>query len=156
MIPEQTWDAADVPDRELYNGRPAGSAMPLAWAHAEYVKLLRALRDGRIFDMPPQPVARYQRGKQASTFRVWQFNHKVRHLARGKRLRLVLLAPAQVRWTADGWRTAGDMATRDTGLGVHVADLTTDSLPAGATVTFTFFWTDANTWEGTNFDVDVE
>mgnify|MGYP000312505887 CR=1 FL=1 len=33
-------------------------AMPLVWAHAEYVKLLRSLRDGQVFDMPPQGVQR--------------------------------------------------------------------------------------------------
>src|SRR3954447_24998316 len=39
LLPEQVWDAADIPERELFNGKPAGSAMPLAWAHAEYLKL---------------------------------------------------------------------------------------------------------------------
>ncbi len=46
-------------ERELYFGRPSGSAMPLVWAHAEYIKLRRSLRDGRVFDMPPQTVDRY-------------------------------------------------------------------------------------------------
>lgn len=59
LIPEQTWDAPDIPDRELFFGRPAGSAMPLVWAHAEHLKLLRSLHDGRVFDMPPQTVQRY-------------------------------------------------------------------------------------------------
>ena len=40
MIPEQVWDADPIPERRLCPGRPSGSAMPLAWAHAEYVKLL--------------------------------------------------------------------------------------------------------------------
>jgi glucoamylase len=35
LIPEQVWDAADIPGRELFHVRPSGSAMPLAWAHAE-------------------------------------------------------------------------------------------------------------------------
>src|ERR1019366_4676481 len=59
LIPEQVWDVADIPDRELYFGRAAGSAMPLVWAHAEYVKLRRSLRDGAVFDLPPQTVQRY-------------------------------------------------------------------------------------------------
>jgi glucoamylase len=37
MIPEQVWDALDIPRRGLYRGRSAGSAMPLVWAHAEYL-----------------------------------------------------------------------------------------------------------------------
>lgn len=59
LLPEQVWDSADIPEHGLFLGRPTGSAMPLVWAHAEYVKLLRSLRDGRVFDMPPQTVQRY-------------------------------------------------------------------------------------------------
>src|SRR5262249_42363445 len=46
LIPEQVWDAAPIPGRQLEPGKPTGSAMPLVWAHAEYVKLLRSLADG--------------------------------------------------------------------------------------------------------------
>jgi len=59
LLPEQVWDGDALPDRELFRGRPSGSAMPLVWAHAEYVKLCRSLADRRVFDTPPQTVARY-------------------------------------------------------------------------------------------------
>ena len=59
LLPEQVWDANDLPERELFRGRPTGSAMPLVWAHAEYIKLVRSLQDGVVFDLPPQTVARY-------------------------------------------------------------------------------------------------
>jgi glucoamylase len=59
MIPEQIWDAADIPERSLYFGRPSGSGMPLVWAHAEYIKLARSIRDGKVFDLPPAPAQRY-------------------------------------------------------------------------------------------------
>lgn len=59
LLPEQLWDAPDLPAQELYFGKPAGSAMPLVWAHAEYLKLCRSLAEQQIFDQPPQPVARY-------------------------------------------------------------------------------------------------
>jgi glucoamylase len=52
LLPEQVWDSPDIPERELHFGRPSGSAMPLVWAHAEYLKLRRSLRDGRLFDLP--------------------------------------------------------------------------------------------------------
>lgn len=52
MLPEQVWDGPDLPDRGLYRGGPTGSAAPLGWAHAEYVKLCRSLADGRVFDRP--------------------------------------------------------------------------------------------------------
>ncbi|HEV2691020.1 MAG TPA: glycoside hydrolase family 15 protein, partial [Bryobacteraceae bacterium] len=59
LLPEQVWDVADIPALELFRGKPTGSACPLVWAHSEYVKLRRSLRDGKVFDQPPQPVQRY-------------------------------------------------------------------------------------------------
>ncbi len=57
FISEQVWDVADIVRRELYLGRPSGSAMPLWFGRTlEYLKLRRSLRDGRIFDLPPQTV----------------------------------------------------------------------------------------------------
>ena len=156
LIPEQVWDAADIQSRELFNGRPSGSAMPLVWAHAEYVKLLRSLRDGRVFDMPPQPVQRYQVDRVVSAVATWRFNHKCRSIPRGKRLRIELLAPALVHWSLDGWRTTHDSRTEDSGLGVHFADLPTDTLPPGGRVVFTLLWLTGDRWEGVDFTVAVE
>ncbi len=45
LLPEQVWDEADKPESHLYLGKPTGSAMPLMWAHAEYIKLLRSNHD---------------------------------------------------------------------------------------------------------------
>ena len=155
LLPEQVWDGPDLPGRELFFGKPSGSAMPLVWAHAEYVKLCRSLADGRVFDMPPQPVQRYQVDKLGAPFILWRFNHKCQSLPAGKRLRIEALAPAVVHWSADGWGTTCDTSTRDTGLGLHAADLPAESLPAGARIDFTFFWPLANRWEGRDFAISV-
>ncbi|MFI5338878.1 MAG: glycoside hydrolase family 15 protein [Candidatus Methylomirabilales bacterium] len=155
LIPEQVWAAPDIPGRELFNGHPSGSAMPLVWAHAEYVKLLRSLQDGRVFDMPPQAVQRYQVEKVASAFGIWRYNHKCIRVPAGKRLRVEVLAPALVHWSADDWHTVQDVRTVDSRLGVHFADLPTDRLPAGRTVTFTFLWLEVGRWEGVNFEVTL-
>ncbi|MER3486987.1 MAG: hypothetical protein C4345_14435 [Chloroflexota bacterium] len=61
-------------------------------------------------------------------------------------MRLELLAPARVRWTADGWQHWRDDVTQDRGLGVHVLDLPVRELPVGTRIEFTMFWTDANRW----------
>src|SRR4029077_11191174 len=42
MLPEQVWDTAPMPARGLAPGRPTGAAMPLVWAHAEYIKLVHS------------------------------------------------------------------------------------------------------------------
>jgi glucoamylase len=54
LIPEQIWDAADLPAKGLYTRHPTGSATPLVWAHAEYLKLRRSIHDGRVFDLPAE------------------------------------------------------------------------------------------------------
>ena len=111
LLPEQVWDSADIPDRGLFIGHASGSAMPLVWAHAEYLKLCRSLRDGEIFDRPPQTVQRYLVEKVTSRHIIWRFNNKVRAMPPGRILRVETLAPAVVHWSVDGWRTVHDTPT---------------------------------------------
>jgi glucoamylase len=156
LLPEQVWDAPDIPNRELFRGLSTGSACPLVWAHSEYIKLRRSLRDGKIFDQPPQTVQRYQVENRKPIHWAWRFNNKCRTMARGKLFRLVLMSPARVHWSFDGWQTTQDTETRDTGLGVHAADLPADRLSAGREVHFTFYWLQEERWEGADFSVVVE
>jgi glucoamylase len=156
LLPEQTWDQPDLPERELFFGRPTGSAMPLAWAHAEYLKLVRSLRDGRVFDMPPQPVQRYLKDKTVATRLVWRFNHKLRTLPAGLNLRIETSVAALVYWSVDSWSTVNSLASRDPGFGLHLVDLDTAGLAPGRRVIFTFYWPDAGNWEGTDFMVGIE
>jgi glucoamylase len=155
LLSEQVWDSPDIPDRDLFYGRPSGSAMPLVWAHAEYVKLRRSLRDGRVFDTPPQTAKRYVEEKTGSPYATWRFNNKLHRMQDGKVLRVETLAAATVHWSVDGWQTASDAGTRDTGLGVYIADLPTKDLRASGEVVFTFHWQDADRWEGRDFSVTV-
>jgi glucoamylase len=156
LLPEQVWDSADIPERALFMGHASGSAMPLVWAHAEYIKLRRSLRDGEIFDRPPQTVRRYLVEKVTSRHISWRFNNKVRAMPPGRTLRVETLAPALVHWSVDGWRAVHDIRTRDTTLGVHVVDLETQHLRIGDRVDLTFYWPEADRWEGTDFVVCVE
>ena len=156
LLSEQVWDADDIPALELFRGKPTGSACPLVWAHSEYVKLRRSLRDGKIFDQPPQTVQRYLVEKTTPQVFGWRFNNKCRTVPRNKKLRIVLLNPALVHWSIDGWQTFVDTKTRDTGLGIYTLDLPTASLPVGSQVAFTFLWTQENRWQGEDYSVTVE
>ncbi len=156
MIPEQVWDADDIPEAELFRGKATGSAMPLVWAHAEYIKLRRSLRDGRVFDLPPQTAERYLAQRADSPFAVWRFNHKCDAAPAGKTLRVETMDAAVIRWSVDGWRTVRDTKTQDTGLGVHVADLPTEALPPGAEIALSFYWSEAERWEGADFTVRLD
>jgi glucoamylase len=137
LLPEQVWDADDIPARELYRGRPSGSAMPLLWAHAEYLKLRRSLADGRVFDMPPQTVKRYLVEKKHSPFTTWRPNQKCRLIPRGSTLRVELPREGIVRWSADGGQHRDAVATHPAGWDMHVADIPTGRLAAGSQVGFT-------------------
>jgi glucoamylase len=155
LLPEQIWDGPDLPERELWKERPAGSAMPLVWAHAEILKLARSIHEGAVFDLPPQPAQRYRNGSAACTRRVWRFNHKLRSVCAGTELRVECLEPAVVHWSTDGWQSSQDDATRDGGCGIHYVDLPTDDLPSSSRVDFTFRWLSPERWEGTNYSVTV-
>jgi glucoamylase len=156
LIPEQVWDADSMPEHELVRGRPSGSAMPLVWAHSEYIKLRRSLHEGKVFDMPRHTVRRYLVEKHGTPFAFWRFNHKTVSMPRGKLLRVEVLAPAVVHWSTDGWKTTQDAPTRPTGLGIHHADLPTDKLASATRITITFYWKEAKRWEGQDFVVSVE
>jgi glucoamylase len=155
LLPEQVWDVADLPERELVLGQATGSAMPLVWAHAEYIKLCRSLAEGRVFDTPPQTVQRYQVERRESPYAIWRFNHKCQAVAAGKYLRIELNEPAVIHWSADGWVSADDVATRDSGLGIHLAELPTKDASIGQRFDFTFHWSRAGRWEGNNYFITV-
>jgi glucoamylase len=154
-IPEQVWDTDDIPQLELFRGKGSGSACPLVWAHSEYIKLRRSLREGKIFDQPPQTVQRYQVQEQKAVHCEWRFNNKCRTMPQGKKLLLVLPAPALVHWSFDAWQTTQDTNTHDP-LGVYVAELPTDQLAVGRQIVFTFLWQREQRWEGADYTVAVE
>ncbi len=156
LLPEQVWDAADIPERGLFKGHPSNSAQPLVWAHAEYLKLIRSLRDNRIFDMPPQPVQRYGQRVGSTPYAIWRFNHKIRRMAAGKILRIEVLASAEIRVSINHWQQVQTLKVIDTGIGIFYADLPTQDLPVGSSVAFTFRWLQAGRWEGRTFEVAVK
>ncbi|HMA39362.1 MAG TPA: glycoside hydrolase family 15 protein, partial [Gemmatimonadales bacterium] len=156
LLPEQVWDEADRPEFFMYLGRPTGSAMPLMWAHAEYVKLLRSARDGAVYDRIPSVAARYQGagGRMARQLEVWKFGRQVRAVRPGWTLRVQADAPFRLHWTIDEWREPRDSPSDATALGIHFVDV---PVPSGqrAPIRFTFFWLDAERWEGKDFMVAV-
>ena len=156
LFPEQVWDNADIPERELFLGKPTGSACPLVWAHSEYIKLVRSLKDGKIFDQSQQTVKRYVVEHRKAVYWSWRFNNKCRTIPRGKSLRIALMAPAMVHWSMDGWQTAQDSTTRDSGIGIHFVDLPTSRLDTGHSAVFTILWMQPQHWEGTDFTVTIE
>jgi glucoamylase len=156
LLPEQIWDGADIP-RARTLPRPSlgfGHAARLDTCRISQIVPVAARRP--CFDQPAQTVGRYLVRQVTSDRIVWRFNNKVRAMTATRTLRVETLAAAVVRWSTDGWHTVHDTATRDTTLGVHVADLGTRDLRGGDQVHLTVYWPEAARWEGVDFLVCIE
>ena len=145
-------------------GKPTGAAMPLVWAHAEYVRLVRSLADGEIFDRIAPVAERYLAGKGRRGLEVWKPSRQVRTVERGETLRIEAPAPFRLRWTDDDWHTHKDTGATDGGLDIHYVDIPAGNGERGS-IKFTFFWLDdvnvrsfqrtRDRWEGRDYAVDV-
>ncbi len=163
LLPEQVWDE-DNPANGMRLGMPTGSAMPLAWAHAEYIRLVRSIRDGAAFDRIAPVAERYLAARGRTDREVWKPTRHAQRVARGATLRIQAPGPFRLRWTRDEWQTSNDTLAADSGLGVRYVDLAIAPGQA-APVRFTFFWTEdidvgafrraAATWEGRDYSVAI-
>lgn len=154
LLPEQVWDTEAIPERGLYPGRPSGGAMPLVWAHAEFIKLALSLALGSPVDRPTRTWARYGGRRPVLDYVLWQPRQRVREMRAGQELRLLLPESAVVHWGINGWARPIDTATEDWGLG-HVARLPTANLTEGMSVDFALYWRDRDLWQGEDFRVTI-
>lgn len=156
MIPEQIWDDTDIPEKELIYGQPSGSAMPLVWAHSEYMKLCRSLHDKAIFDQPEKAYQRYVVQKKKTTLNFWRFSRRLQTISTNKKkLRIEARSPFRLHWSADEWQTITDTDSSDSNIGMHFADIDITKLKPGSNIRFTFYWPEAAKWEGIDFAVKV-
>jgi glucoamylase len=156
LLPEQIWDEPDHPDIHMFLGRPTGSAMPLMWAHAEYIKLLRSTKDGKVFDLIPAVANRYLGDRsKCKSLEIWKFNRQVRRVKRGITLRVQALASFQLHWTKNGWETVVETDSISTSLNIHYVDIPI-TIEQSTPVVFTFLWLEKGNWENKNFQVEVD
>ena len=160
MMPEQVWDEPNRPAQGLVTGQPAGSAVPLVWAHAEYLKLLRSVVDGKVFDRIDAVHARYcePEGRKAlrQDLEIYSLRRPIQKITAGKTLRILDEARFEVLWSADGWQTVETTPSRSLGSAGHCADIPTGSAGASGELSWTFHWQDQGRWLGYNVDVTVE
>ena len=155
LLPEQVWDSAAIPDRDLFPGRPSGSAMPLVWAHGEFVKLCHSWQLGYPVDRPRATWKRYQGKVPQIAYTLWRFRQRARQMPVGNDLRFLLPAPFTVHWGVDGWQNPTDTLSEDWDLG-HVAILPTQTMAPGTTLHFTFYWRDTGQWQGEDFSITLQ
>ena len=116
LIPEQVWDAEPIPSRGLYPGKPSGSAMPLVWAHAEFIKLLWAREHGEAFETLNSVRERYIGGAPAQLAkpktRFWRTQAPAGELPEGLDLVIEDAQPFTLHLGYDGWQQAHDLTAR--------------------------------------------
>ena len=141
----------------MRRGRPSGAAMPLCWSHAEYVSLVRSAHDGVCFDRIEPVFQRYVANPVASGHEIWTFHHPLRRMPSGKILRLIIATDATIVWSANNWTSTNKAdATHISELNMWYVDLSATACPDGSMIEFTFFWKEAQRWEGRNYSVIVK
>jgi glucoamylase len=157
MMPEQVWDQDDIPAQEMYLGHSAGSAQPLVWAHAEYLKLLRSTVDGEVFDCIPVVKERYGVAPGTRKFKcmveIFQTARPVSQIAVGMTLRIADTERFRVLFTTDAWATSATVESHPVGYAGFFADIPT-AVSAG-TIEFTLYWPGRDKWLGRNFIVQI-
>jgi glucoamylase len=155
LLTEQVWDEADRPELHLWRGLPTEAAMPLAWAHAEYISLLRSATDGKVFDRIPEVFDRYARKERRGPSReVWKFNRRPPTIPADDALRVIADQPFRLRVSDDGWRTHSERDSSETGLSLHFVDLPPLGSP-GRSWSFTFYWPVYDRWEDQNYRTEA-
>jgi len=131
LLPEQIWDQPSIPEKLLWFGFPTSAAVPLAWAHAEYLKLVRSLSDGKVFDWIEPVHSRYAaKPRRKAELEIWSTKRHVATIGREQRLRMIGGGPFDVTWTATDWHDRHESSSTGTSLGVSYVDI---AVPPDAT-----------------------
>ena len=155
MLPEQVWDSAPIPKRFLEPGRPTGGAMPLVWAHAEFIKLAVSRTLGRPLDRPEPLWQRYGGRRPALKRLIWCPHAPAGELPAGAALTVALTEPGVVRWGFDGWRDIEERSTEANPLGLHLVEIDTRGLKAGQSLDLTYRHQSDGEWVGRDYRIAV-
>jgi glucoamylase len=158
MLPEQVWDEPERQDCGIKMGEPAGSAVPLVWAHAEYLKLLRSAGDGKVFDRIDPVYERYCEPEGSRIRRhdleIYNMRRPIQRMDAGNSLRILNERLFNVTWTDDGWKTVQVTSSRNLGSAGFSADI---KPRAGAiAVAWTLHYPEQDSWLGYNVRVKID
>jgi glucoamylase len=157
LMPEQVWDSANLPDRGLRIGQPAGSATPLVWAHAEYLKLLRSALDGQVFDRVDPVYERYctpeGRKRVRHNVEIFSLRRPIQKVDAGDTLRIIDVDRFDLVWSIDNWKTVQNTSSRQQGSAGFSADIPAGSGPGQ--ISWTLKWPDKDRWLGYNVTIAI-
>lgn len=156
LIPEQVWDGPPIAEWRLEPGKPSGSAMPLVWAHAEYLKLLVARERRRPIEMLASVERRYRGQHPGARTWHWRRSAPFESLPTGRDLLIEAPAPFDLHYGFDGWQSPSDLSSGPQGLGVHGVKLDSRLLAAHARLDFTFYARQSGRWEGADYRIELK
>jgi glucoamylase len=153
LLPEQVWDASPIPEFGLAPGRPSGAAMPLLWAHAEFLKLLVARERGRPAEWldrlerhfghraigRPGPRLESDASGTGSSASLWHWRDEVpvERLPHGKSLAIEDRVPFTLHLGFDGWQRIEDRHAERTPFGLWSVVLAREELAQVGELNFT-------------------
>jgi glucoamylase len=150
LLPEQVWDSAALAKEGLFPGRPSGSAMPLLWSHAEFLKLLIARADGRPLELLADVESHFkQRDACRPTVRHWRADVQIANVGSGLALSIESNRPFTLHWGRDGWQHVQDRNAGAAPFGVWAVQFTAAELSEGKRLNFTRRYHDG--WEGIDY-----
>jgi glucoamylase len=150
LIPEQVWDGPPIAERRLEPGKPTGGAMPLVWAHAEFLKLLYARREKRPVELLTCVEAHMRRRQGQGTWH-WCIDAPFDALPADRDLLIETSEPFRLHFGFDGWQSTEDRLSSPLPFGRHGLRLARSELGARIVLDFTFYFIDQARWHGTDY-----
>lgn len=147
LIPEQVWDSDPIPPRGLFPGKPTGSAMPLVWAHAEFLKLLVARATKRPTELMESVITRYGQARPSAPRWHWRPFSPFSLMPAGKALLIEAAEPFVLHWSLDGWAQTQDSHATAGPFGMYGVAFSADHLPGAGELVFTLYFTGRAEWE---------
>ena len=151
LLPEQVWDADDLPENGLFRGRPSGSAMPLVWAHAELLKLVCAMENGVPVERLRAVAERYGSERPAASAWFWRDDIQTDALPAGRDLVIEAERPFALHFGFDGWQDVAECEAGQRPFGLYGVRFAGGRLAGRRTLDFTRRF--AGGWEGRDHEV---
>jgi glucoamylase len=152
LLPEQIWDSHPILARGLEPGKPTGSAMPLVWAHAEFLKLLVAHEQRRPVELLHDVEQRYGAPRVAALWH-WRPDLPFTVLPPGRDLAVDLANPFRLHCGFDGWQDPREIASSPAAFGRHEVRLTQQVLAGHRRLDFTLHFHEEARWEGVDHQI---
>ena len=156
MLPEQVWDADDLPAAKMKRGGPRARPCRSAGRTPNTSRWCAAATTECALIVPSRFISVTPKARTGSQFEMWTFAHRPQRIAKGKTLRII----TERRRKFIGVLTDGRPRTiwkRVIAALVCIGQICqpTNCL-MGTSVVFTFNWVEVNRWEGRDFFVVID